>query len=118
MSTHTKGRVLGLEETHDNSLLLIDLCPYRLTRLLMQYPITTVLPTHWGYVVAGRYNPQQTILILMDLQGQDLSHVLVDGNVTALGGVGKSQLAVAITQEQQNKLYLLELKKLKLDLMF
>ncbi|MFN5854465.1 MAG: serine/threonine-protein kinase [Pseudanabaenaceae cyanobacterium] len=118
MSTHTKGRVLGLEETHDNSLLLIDLCPYRLTRLLMQYPITTVLPTHWGYVVAGRYNPQQTILILMDLQGQDLSHVLVDGDVTALGGVGKSQLAVAVTQEQQNKLYLLELKKLKLDLMF
>ena len=118
ISTHTKGRVLGLEENHHNSLLLIDLCPYRLTRLLIHYAITTVLPTHWGYVVAGQYNPQQTILILMDLQGQELSHVFVDGNVTALGGVGKSQLAVAVSQEQQNRLYLLELKKLKLDLMF
>ena len=118
MSTHTKGRVIALEEQHHNSLLLIDFRPYRLTRLLMQYPITTVLPTHWGYVVAGRYNPRQAILILMDLQGQGLSHVIVDGTVTALGGVGKSQLAVAVSQEQQNKLYLLELKKLKLDLMF
>ena len=74
--------------------------------------------TPWGYVITASYNEHQTILMLLDLRGNNINNLIIDGEVTAIAPIDINLLAIAISDKSGYKLHAINLKKLEIDLVF
>jgi serine/threonine-protein kinase len=126
VATFTSDRVLLREAGNHKNIYLLDLNPYRLARIPLEYDVSIMVATTWGYAIAAKYNAQnnaqnnelQTILILLDLSGHNISNLIIDGEVTAISPIDMSLLAIAVSGISGHKLYAINLKKLEIDLVF
>jgi len=118
INTFTSDRVLLREAGNHKNIYLLDLKPYRLARIPLEYEVFIMVATSWGYAIAAKYNEYQTILILLDLSGHNINNLIIDGEVTAIEPVDISLLAIAISEVAGHKLYVINLKKLEIDLVF
>ncbi len=118
IATFTSNRVLLREAGNHKNIFLLDLNPYRLARIPLEYDVLMMVATTWGYAIAAKYNEYQTILILLDLSGHNINNLIIDGEVTAIEPVDISLLAIAISEISGYKLYVINLKKLEIDLVF
>jgi len=122
IATFTNNRVLLREAGNHKNIYLLDLKPYRLARIPLEYEVFMMTATTWGYAIAARYNAQQnepqTILILLDLSGHNINNLIIDGEVTAIAPIDVSLLAIAISEISGHKIYAINLKKLEIDLVF
>jgi serine/threonine-protein kinase len=118
ISTFTDGRVLLLEGGNHKNIFLLDLKPYRLIRILLEYEALLMVATPWGYAITANYNHDQTILILLDLRGNNINNLIIDGEVTAIAPIDINLLAIATSDISGYKLYAINLKKLEIDLVF
>ena len=118
INTFTSDRVLLREAGNHKNIYLLDLQPYRLARIPLEYEVFIMVATTWGYAIAAKYNEYQTILILLDLSGHNINNLIIDGEVTAIEPVDISLLAIAISEISGHKLYVINLKKLEIDLVF
>lgn len=74
--------------------------------------------TLWGYAITANYNGYQTILMLLDLRGNNISNLIVDGEITAIAPVDINLLAIGTSDISGYKIYVIDLKKLDVDLVF
>ena len=122
VATFTSDRVLLREAGNHKNIYLLDLKPYRLARIPLEYDVSIMVATTWGYAIAAKHNAKQnelqTILILLDLSGHNISNLIIDGEVTAIAPIDMSLLAIAVSGISVHKLYAINLKKLEIDLVF
>ncbi|MDX2254157.1 MAG: serine/threonine-protein kinase [Pseudanabaenaceae cyanobacterium bins.39] len=144
IATYTSDRVLLLEETNRKNVYILDIKPYRLIRIPLNYEVLLMVATPWGYALSAKYvdnydlelnneSPtEQTILILLDLRGNNIHNLIIDGKVTAIAPIDTHLLAININHQQvnqkaidqpanpkptsNNKIYIVNLKKLEIDL--
>ncbi|MFN5863583.1 MAG: hypothetical protein ACK451_16685 [Pseudanabaena sp.] len=74
--------------------------------------------TLWGYAITANYNGYQTILMLLDLRGNNISNLIVDGEITAIAQVDINLLAIGTSDISGYKIYVIDLKKLDVVLVF
>ncbi len=121
IATYTSGRVLLLEAGRqgcNKDLFLLDLKPYRLIRIPVDYMVSKMVATPWGYALIGHYNNYQSIVMLLDLRGNCINQLIVDGEVTAIAPIEGNLLAIATSEITGYKLYAVNLKKLDVELVF
>ena len=118
IATFTSDRVLLLEAGNHKNIYLLDIKPYRLMRIPLEYEVLIMAATPWGYVITANYNDYQTILMLLDLRGNNINNLIIDGEVTAIAPIDINLLAIAISDISGYKLYAINLKKLEIDLVF
>ena len=118
IATFTSDRVLLLEAGNHKNIYFLDLKPYRLARIPLGYEVLLMTATPWGYAIAAHYNDYQTMLILLDLRGNNINNLIVDGEVTAIAAIDINLLAIATSEISGYKLYVINLKKLEIDLVF
>ncbi len=118
IATFTNDRVLLRESGNHKNIFLLDLKPYRLVRVPLQYEVLIMTATPWGYAITAYYNAYQTILILLDLRGNNINNLIIDGEVTAIAPIDINLLAIATSEISGYKLYVINLKKLEIDIVF
>ncbi|PZO44561.1 MAG: hypothetical protein DCF19_02100 [Pseudanabaena frigida] len=118
IATFTSDRVLLREASNHKNIFFLDLKPYRLARISLQYEVLIMVATPWGYAITAYYNAYQTILILLDLRGNNVSNLIIDGEVTAIAPIDINLLAIATSEISGYKLYAINLKKLNIDIVF
>jgi len=106
-------RLLAVEQDN-NQPLLIDLKPFRISRLRVRIlpQFLTALP--WGYSITD-FEGQ---MVFLDLFGQYLSQIEGPAHSTAIAPVNSHQLLVANWSTNQGSLYTLNLKNLDVGLVF
>ncbi len=118
IATFTSDRVVLLEAGNHKNIYLLDLKPYRLARIPLGYEVLLMTATPWGYAIAAHYNDYQTILMLLDLRGNNINNLIIDGEITAIAAIDINLLAIATAEISGYKLYAINLKKLEIDLVF
>ncbi len=118
IATFTCDRILVREAGNHQNILLVDLKPYRLSRICLEYEVLIMTATVWGYAITANYNQFQTILILLDLRGNNINNLIIDGEVTAIAPLDTNLLAIATSEISGYKIYAIDLKKLEIDLVF
>ncbi|NUN64271.1 serine/threonine protein kinase [Pseudanabaena biceps] len=118
IATFTRDRVLLLEADNRRNIYLLDVKPYRLLRIPLEYDVLLMAATPWGFAITSKYNECQTILILLDLRGNDIGNLIIDGEVTAIAPIDINLLAIAVAEVSGYKLHAINLKKLDIDLIF
>lgn len=117
--SNTINRLLLIEEHYPNHLLLVDLKPFRLNRIILAYNPVLVIPTAWGYVLTGDYSGESSgILGLLDAQGQNAGNLILEGKIAAIASISDHLLAVSTHTISGGKFYLIDLKQLDVDLIF
>lgn len=118
IATFTRDRVLLLEAENRRNIYLLDVKPYRLLRIPLEYDVLLMAATPWGFAITSKYNEYQTILVLLDLRGNDIGNLIIDGEVTAIAPIDINLLAIAVAEVAGYRLHAINLKKLEIDLIF
>lgn len=118
IATFTIDRVLLREAGNHKNIFFLDLKPYRLARFSLEYEVLIMTATPWGYAITAYYNAYQTILILLDLRGNNINNLVIEGEVTAITPIDINLLAIATSEMSGYRLYAINLKKLEIDLVF
>lgn len=114
VSTTTPYRFLATDANHPECLLIVDLKPFRINRIGLDFVPQFLVATHWGYVVANR---QGRITVLNDL-GQQVGQLAIAPEVTAIAPLPLGQLAIATWNGTQSALCWLDLGNGLTDLIF
>jgi serine/threonine-protein kinase len=112
--TSTPYRLVATDDYNPQSLLLIDLKPFRITRLGLEIQPTLITATDWGYVLAN----QSGQIVLLDNYGQPLGQLSGPSDPTAIAILPPHGLLIASWDSHQGDLHYLNLKDAGLDLMF
>ncbi len=118
IATFTSDRVLLLEADNRKNIYLLDLKPYRLMRIPLVHEVLLMSATPWGYALTANYNDYQTVLMLLDLRGNNIGNLIIDGEVTAIAPIDVNLLAIATSEISGYRIYAINLKKLEIDLVF
>ncbi len=122
IATFSPNRVLLREAHNRKNIYLLDVKPYRLLRIPLEYEILLMTATIWGYALTAKYEAQgqgtaqKTILIFLDLRGNNLNNLIINGEVTAIAPIEHNLLAIAVSDASGHKIYAINLKKLEIDL--
>ena len=105
-------RLFAIEQGESMLGLLIDLQPFKITRIALPMRPTVVVPTDWGYVLAD--HTQQ--IVLLDQEGSILSQFelpdIASARITAISPFAESNLMVVTRSHRQSKVYRLDLQHL------
>jgi serine/threonine protein kinase len=118
-------KLILVTDTQPGWLLLINLKPYRLNRIAINYYQPIFLKsTPWGYIIASKLDDpnqdpnQQSLIHLLDLDGNHVNSLKVNGIVTAIAVIENHILAIATSCGSVGKYYVVNLKHLDIDLIF
>lgn len=112
--TKTPYRLLATEPNYPQSLLIIDLKPFRIQRVGLPIVPEKMTCTVWGYAIIDRAGT----IVLLDPHGQLIGQITGPENPTAITFIQPHQLAIANWQQQQGYLYGINLRDLNLDILF
>jgi serine/threonine-protein kinase len=112
--TLTPYQLMAVDRQNPHSVLLIDLKPYRISRLGVDIMPDDLLATPWGYLFAD----QQGAIVAIDREGRHLGQLQTGLPITAVAFMSPHRLWVATQQEQQGMLHAVDLRESGLDLLF
>ncbi len=112
--TPTPYRLLATDQYDLYSVLQIDLKPFRVERFAVQVVPTFIAAAPWGYVVMN----QQGHIVLLDESGYQVNRIEGPPNPTALALFEPSGLLIATWDEQQGRLYTVDLRAMGVDIVF
>ena len=112
--TKTPYRLIATEPSYPQSLLIIDLKPFRIQRVGLPIVPEKLTCTVWGYAIIDRAGQ----IVLIDPHGQLIGQIAGPAQPTAITFVQPHQLAIANWQQQQGYLYGINLRDLDLDILF
>lgn len=112
--TATAYQLLAVDADHPQSLLLIDLKPYRVTRLWVGMAPHLLAASDWGYIVASA----QGQISVLDQSGRLVGEISAPEAITALAVRPPRDLLVATWSAGQGSLYQLDLSQVGIDLVF
>lgn len=111
--TPTPYRILAVDRVNPQTVLLIDLKPYRILRLGVEIVPKFLLATAWGYILAS-----QTQIVLLDQDGRQVGQIEVASAMTAIASFSHYGLLVATWDGQQGCLHTVDLREAGVDLLF
>jgi serine/threonine protein kinase len=114
ITTFTPYQLLTTDLCNPQSILLIDLKPFRIARLGVEIAPEFLLATRWGYILADR----QGQILLLDREGQQISRVDGPPHITAIASSDQANLLVATWDGNQGSLHIVDLRLLDIDLLF
>jgi serine/threonine protein kinase len=122
---------LLLVEAKNRTILLIDLAPYHIIRIVLAHQPILVATTTWGYAIASIYEDHgitqgsgdrptipKSVITLIDGYGQNLGSLDLDGEILAIAAIDVHSLAISVTQGDQSRLCVIDLRELEIDLIF
>jgi serine/threonine protein kinase len=112
--TSTPYQLMAVDRQDPHSVLLIDLKPYRISRLGVNVQPSYLISTAWGYLLAD----QQGEIVALDREGRHSGQLQAECPITATAFVSPHHLFVATWQEQQGYLYVVDLREANLDILF
>ncbi len=107
-------RLLTTEPENPETVLLVDLKPFRVTRLAVGMTPKFMTAVPWGYVLA---NPAGKILFL-DQEGYIINQMDGPDHLTAIATPSPHHLILSTWDGKAGNLYACHLKDLELDLLF
>ncbi len=108
------SRCLAIDADNLRVGLLIDFQPWRVQRIPLPIAPDFIRATPWGYVLADR---QGQVVLLNDF-GESIGSFQVPGPITAIATFEIYGLLIATWQSIEGVLYTVDLRELKLDLVF
>ncbi len=114
IATAVPYRLLATDQNDPHALLMIDLKPFRITRLGLELAPQVLAATSWGYMVAD----SQGQMLFLDKHGQRVGRVDCPASVTAIAPFHAHGVLVTTQEGDRCTLYVLDLKQLSVDLMF
>ncbi len=114
ISTPRPYRLLALEPDHTNSVLLLDLKPFRMQRIGVGITPKLLTATPWGYIVMAE-NGQ---IVVLNQQGQIMGCSAGPASPTAIAPIALYGLAIATWQNGAGNLHIVDLRQLDLDMVF
>jgi serine/threonine protein kinase len=114
IATSIPYQLLATDLCNPQSVLLVDLKPFRITRLGVEIVPELLLATRWGYILADR----QGQIVLLDREGQQISRIDGPAPITAIAPFNQSHLLVATWDGNKGNLYTVDLMQLDIDLLF
>jgi serine/threonine protein kinase len=119
------NRLLLVEASHAKTILLIEIQPYHITRIVLAYQPILVAPTSWGYAITAlddrspdSQDKISSVIMLIDGYGQNLGCLKLEGEILAIAAIGFDKLAISVIQGEQNRLCAINLRALEVDLIF
>ncbi|MEE3717080.1 serine/threonine-protein kinase [Tumidithrix elongata RA019] len=126
------NQLLLVEAKNPKTILLLQLKPYHITRIVLAYQPILIASTSWGYAITGacetvpmnasltsdRAKIGKTAIILLDFYGQNLGCLEVEGEIVEIAAIGIQSLAISVIQNQRHRLCFIDLKELDIDLIF
>jgi serine/threonine protein kinase len=131
----SNGRLI-LVEAKTNNLCLVELFPYRVNRLRLDYVPTAIAPIDWGCIIAADLGNGHSNLNLLDLFGHRVGWLTMIGKVIKISPINTYTLLVLtsnsptdglgqpdLNADQQratrhSHVYLINLKQLEVDIIF
>lgn len=107
-------QLIALDQDNPQSVLLIDLKPFRILRLGIDIQPDFLAVTAWGYILANR----QGQILVLDQQGQQINRIESPAPLTAIAPCEGWGLLLATWNDKQGSLYTVDLKELGLEIMF
>jgi len=120
-SSSIANRLLLIEQQNPMHLLLVDLKPFRLSQVVLDFTPTLVATAGWGYAIAGQTDPvssESGILGLYDSNGQSAGRLNLDGTIASIAPISNHLFAVSTHTATGGKFYLIDLKQLDVELIF
>ncbi len=99
--------LIATEPEHPKSILIINLKPLNLSRMVIEITPTFLAATSWGYVLMDH----QGQMILLDRNGQTLDRGAAPINPSAIAPFGKFGLLLSTRNGTQGNLYTIDLEQ-------
>jgi serine/threonine protein kinase len=106
-------RLLAIEQGISQSIVVIDLQPYRMMRFGVSIQPEWMAALPWGVVLANRSGQ----LVILDHTGQEMAQVKGPEHLTAIAALDHHQILTATWDGQQGSLYRSNLRSLGLDVL-
>jgi serine/threonine protein kinase len=107
-------RLLALELGHANSVVLLDLKPFRMQRIGVGIAPKLLAATPWGYILVA----ENGSIVVLNQHGQIVGCVAGPPAPTAITPVAVHGLAIATWHQGTGNLHIVDLRQLDLDLVF
>lgn len=114
VKTLTPYRLLATDEYDPHSVLLVDLKPYRVSRIGVSIVPKLLTATSWGYILVD----QEGRIVLLDDCGQQVNQIVGPADPTAIASVDHHGLFIATWNGTEGQLHTVDLRQLETDLLF
>ncbi len=114
IQTSVPYQLLTTDIDNPESVLLIDLKPYRILRLKVGIVPKFLTATTWGFILADALGT----IIFLARDGEVLGRVQGPAGITAIASFNPHNILVATWNNGQGKLYTSDLRDLEIDLLF
>jgi serine/threonine-protein kinase len=114
ITTPIPYRLLATDQADPESVLIVDLKPYRVERLGVGIIPAFLAATSWGFILADT----QGQIVILDEFGHRVGQIKSLPNITAIASFNHRGLLIATKEGDRGMLYTLDLKEFDLDLMF
>jgi serine/threonine protein kinase len=114
VQTSAPYQFLATDVDNPESILLIDLKPYRILRLDVGIVPKFLSATPWGFILADA----QGVIMFFARDGEVLGRVQGSAEMTAIASCSARNINVAIWNGHQGQLYTSDLRDLQIDLLF
>ncbi len=104
-SPNSPYELLGIDANNPSLAILINLKPFKVTRIPLNFAPTFIIAQSWGYIVGDGYKE----VVLLDREGFRIFAFELPLNITSIIGVGDTQLLVASWSNGQGLLSKFEL---------
>ena len=112
--TPTPYRLLAIEQDDANTILIIDIKPFRLFRLKLDIIPALMTATDWGYL----FMDSQGQILLLDRDTHTIGQIDGPSRPTAMIPYQQHGLLIATWEETQGQLFRVDLRELDLDILF
>lgn len=114
ITTSIPYRLLATDTCNPDAVLLIDLKPYRLSRLRVGIVPTQLVATAWGYVLMDAEGQ----IVLLDQEGQRINQIMGPAHPTAIASFNKHSLIITTWSGNSGSLYVTDLRDSNVDILF
>jgi serine/threonine protein kinase len=113
VQTSVPYQLLAIDADNPDSVLLVDLKPYRMLRLEVGIVPKFLSATSWGFVLADGLGN----IVVLAQNGELLGRVQGVSNMTAIAPCNAHNIQVATWDGRQGKLYTSDIRELGIDLL-
>ena len=107
-------RLMATEQNQPQSLVILDLKPFRILRLSTPWVPAFMAAMTWGYILVSRAGE----ILLLDEVGREVGWIAGPPNPTAIAPIHPAGLMLATVEGSQSMLYTVDLRQLEIDLLF
>jgi len=107
-------RLLAIDRQNPGSILLMDLKPFRISRLGVEIEPSFLMPTTWGCIAASA----EGRMTCLDREGRPIGKLIAPEPITAIMTIEPYSMLISTWNGQKGDLHALDWRQSNLDLLF